>query len=171
MNISYRNISLSTCGIVPRIYDLMAQNLQITLSVSLHAPNDALRSQIMPVNRVYPLDTLMRACRAYTKQTSRRISFEYAMIAGLNDTKACAVQLAELVRGMLCHINLIPANPIEESRYQRSSDTQLRAFCDVLQSRGVNVTVRRSLGADIQASCGQLRARRENQSSDGRKST
>ena len=162
-----RNISLSTCGIVPRIYDLMQKNLQITLSVSLHAPENGLRSQIMPVNKKYPLNDLMKACRDYTQKTSRRISFEYAMISGLNDTKECALKLAELVKGMLCHVNLIPANEIEESTYKRSSDKALKEFCDVLRSRGVNVTVRRSLGSDIDASCGQLRSRREKQNSDG----
>ena len=165
LNIGMRNISLSTCGIVPRIYELMDKNLQITLSVSLHAPENELRSKIMPVNKKYPLSELMKACRDYTRRTSRRISFEYAMISGLNDTKECAKALADLVQGMLCHINLIPANEIEESTYKRSGEKTLKEFCDVLRSRGVNVTVRRSLGSDIDASCGQLRSRREKQNS------
>lgn len=170
LNIGMRNISLSTCGIVPRIYELMERELQITLSVSLHAPETELRSKIMPVNRKYPLSELMKACRDYTDKTSRRISFEYAMIAGLNDTKECALALAKLVKGMLCHINLIPANEIEESSHKRSSEKTLNEFCDVLRSRGINVTVRRSLGSDIDASCGQLRSKREKQNSDGRNS-
>ncbi len=167
LNIGMRNISLSTCGIVPRMYDLMEKNLQITLSVSLHAPENELRSKIMPVNRKYPLNDLMKVCREYAKKTSRRISFEYAMISGLNDTDECAYKLAELVRGMLCHVNLIPANEIEESTYKRSGEKTLRTFCDILRSRGVNVTVRRSLGSDIDASCGQLRSRRENNTPTG----
>ena len=168
LNIGMRNISLSTCGIVPRMYELMEENLQITLSVSLHAPENELRSRIMPVNRKYPLADLMKVCREYTEKTSRRISFEYAMISGLNDTKECAYKLADLVKGMLCHVNLIPANEIEESTYKRSSEKTLKDFCSILNSRGVNVTVRRSLGSDIDASCGQLRSRREKQNSDGR---
>lgn len=167
LNIGMRNISLSTCGIVPRIYELMERNLQITLSISLHAPNTELRSKIMPVNKKYPLPDLMKACRDYTKQTSRRISFEYAMISGLNDTRECALELAGLVKGMLCHVNLIPANEIDESTYKRSSDKALKEFCDILRSRGINVTVRRSLGSDIDASCGQLRARREKTRQEG----
>lgn len=161
LNLGMRNISLSTCGIVPKIYELMDKELQITLSVSLHAPEDELRSKIMPINRKYHLEELIEACKKYTKKTSRRISFEYAMISGLNDTPECAAKLASLLKGMLCHVNLIPANEIEESTYKRSKEETLKAFCDVLSSRGINVTVRRSLGSDIDASCGQLRSRRE----------
>ena len=168
LNLGMRNISLSTCGIVPRMYELMEKNLQITLSVSLHAPENELRSKIMPVNRKYPLDELMKVCRQYVKKTSRRISFEYAMIAGVNDTPECANKLAKLVKGMLCHVNLIPANEIDESSHKRSGEKALRNFCDILSSQGVNVTVRRSLGSDIDASCGQLRSRREKQSPTGR---
>lgn len=168
LNLGMRNISLSTCGIVPRMYELMEKNMQITLSVSLHAPENELRSKIMPVNRKYPLDELMKVCRLYAKKTSRRISFEYAMIAGVNDTPECANKLAKLVKGMLCHVNLIPANEIDESSHKRSGEKALRNFCDILSSQGVNVTVRRSLGSDIDASCGQLRSRREKQSPTGR---
>ncbi len=169
LNIGMRNISLSTCGIVPRIYELMEKELQITLSVSLHAPENELRSSIMPVNKKYPLALLMKACRDYTEKTSRRISFEYAMVANQNDTPECAVMLAKLCKGMLCHVNLIPANEIEESSHKRSSEKTLNEFCNILRSRGINVTVRRSLGSDIDASCGQLRSRHEKQNSDGRK--
>lgn len=161
LNLGMRNISLSTCGIVPRMYELMEKNMQITLSVSLHAPENELRSKIMPVNRKYPLNDLMKVCRDYVKHTSRRISFEYAMIAGVNDTPECARKLASLVKGMLCHVNLIPANEIDESTHKRSGEKTLNEFCDILRSQGVNVTVRRSLGSDIDASCGQLRSRRE----------
>lgn len=165
LNIGMRNISLSTCGIVSRIYDLMNKKLQLTLSVSLHAPDDELRSRIMPINKKYHVDELIKACRDYTKATSRRISFEYAMISGVNDTKECAVKLASLVKGMLCHVNLIPANEIDGSTYKRSGAKALKDFCDVLSSAGVNVTVRRSLGSDIDASCGQLRSRHQKASS------
>ncbi|MBQ8782230.1 MAG: 23S rRNA (adenine(2503)-C(2))-methyltransferase RlmN [Clostridia bacterium] len=168
LNLGMRNISLSTCGIVPRMYELMEKNLQITLSVSLHAPENELRSKIMPVNRKYPLDELMKVCRLYAKKTSRRISFEYAMIAGFNDSPECAKRLAQLVKGMLCHVNLIPANEIDESSHKRSGEKALKTFCDILSSQGVNVTVRRSLGSDIDASCGQLRSRHEKQSPSGR---
>ncbi len=161
LNLGMRNISLSTCGIVPKMYELMEKNLQITLSVSLHAPENELRSKIMPVNRRYPLDELMKVCRAYVKHTSRRISFEYAMIAGVNDTPECARKLAALVKDMLCHVNLIPANEIDESTHKRSGEKTLNSFCDILRSQGVNVTVRRSLGSDIDASCGQLRSRHD----------
>lgn len=161
LNLGMRNISLSTCGIVPKMYELMDMNLQITLSVSLHAPDNDLRSKIMPVNRKYPIDELMKVCREYVKKTSRRISFEYAMIAGVNDTPECAKKLASLCKGMLCHVNLIPANEIDESSHKRSGEKALRSFCDILSSQGINVTVRRSLGSDIEASCGQLRSRHE----------
>ncbi len=159
LNLSMRNISLSTCGIVPRIYDLLEKKLQLTLSISLHAPNDEMRSRIMPVNRKYPVDQLIQACRDYTKQTSRRISFEYAMIKDNNDSDECAYELAKLLKGMLCHVNLIPANEINESTHKRSTNERLNRFMSILNSRGINTTVRRSLGSDISASCGQLRSK------------
>ena len=159
LNLSMRNISLSTCGVVPRIYDLLDRHLQLTLSVSLHAPNDEMRSKVMPINRKYPIAELIKACKAYTKQTSRRISFEYAMIKDQNDSDECAYELATLLKGMLCHVNLIPANEIVESNHRRSSNERLERFTSILNSRGINTTVRRSLGSDIDASCGQLRSR------------
>ena len=157
MHIGMRHISLSTCGLVDRIYDLMEKNFQLTLSISLHAPNDALRSKTMPVNRKWPIEDLLKACRAYTKRTGRRISFEYAMINGLNDSDDCARELAGRLKGMLCHVNLIPVNEVVESGYHRSGRERLRRFCDILTQHHINVTVRRTLGADINASCGQLR--------------
>lgn len=157
MNIGMRHISLSTCGLVDRIYDLMKENLQLTLSISLHAPNDALRSKTMPVNRRWPVEELLKACRAYTERTGRRISFEYAMIDGLNDSDGCARELAGRLKGMLCHVNLIPVNQVVESGYHRSGRERLKRFCDILTQHHINVTVRRTLGADINASCGQLR--------------
>ena len=158
LNISMRHISLSTCGVVPRIYDLAKEHLGLTLSVSLHAPNDEIRSGLMPVNRTWGIDELLRACRFYTKETSRRISFEYTMIDGVNDSDACAEELAARLHGMLCHVNLIPVNTVREKQYQKSRADRLRCFSEILQKRGLTVTVRRTLGEDINASCGQLRA-------------
>lgn len=157
LNISLRHVSLSTCGLVDRIYRLMELKLQLTLSVSLHAPNDAIRSSIMPVNRKWGVDALLTACRDYIKATGRRISFEYAMIDGVNDSPACAKELGERLRGMLCHVNLIPANPVKERTYQKSPAEKMERFRRILAGFGLTVTVRRTLGADIQASCGQLR--------------
>lgn len=159
LNLSIRNISLSTCGIVPKIYELMDRHLQLTLSVSLHAPNNEMRSRVMPINKKYPIEELMTACRKYTKATSRRISFEYAMIKDVNDSDRCAYELATLLKGMLCHVNLIPANEITESKHKRSTVERQERFIEILNSRGINATVRRSLGSDIDASCGQLRSR------------
>jgi len=160
LNIGMRNISLSTCGIVPGIYKLLDKKLQLTLSISLHAPNNELRSRIMPINRRYALDELMKACRDYSKTTSRRISFEYAMLGGVNDSDECALQLASLLKGMLCHVNLIPVNEVAESPYKPSTPDRIKSFTDILQKKSINVTVRRKLGSDIDASCGQLRLRK-----------
>lgn len=158
-NISMRNISLSTCGIVPRIYDLLEKKLQLTLSISLHAPFDELRSQIMPVNKTYHVDELLTACRKYAKDSSRRISFEYAMLSGVNDTDECAKTLASKLKGMLCHVNLIPVNEVAESPFHPSSPQRVKEFTQILEKNGINTTVRRKLGSDIDASCGQLRLR------------
>lgn len=157
VHIGMRHISLSTCGLVPGIYRLMEEQIPLTLSISLHAPNDEIRSQSMPVNKRWPIEELLSACRDYIKATGRRISFEYAMIDGLNDSDACAEELASRLRGMLCHVNLIPVNAVEGKQQQRSSRERIRSFVAVLEKRGINVTVRRTLGADINASCGQLR--------------
>ena len=157
LNISMRNISLSTCGLVPRIYDLMDRHYPLTLSISIHAPNDEIRSRIMPVNRRYPIGELLRACRDYADATGRRISFEYTMIRGVNDADACARELAGRLRGMLAHVNLIPANEFSESPFARSGADRVEHFAEVLRANGVNATIRRSLGSDIDASCGQLR--------------
>lgn len=169
LNLSMRNISLSTCGIVPKIYDLLEKRLQLTLSISLHAPNDKMRSAVMPVNNKYSVADLIKACRQYTKETSRRISFEYAMIKDVNDSDYCAYELATLLKGMLCHVNLIPANEIKESGHKRSTNERLQRFMSILNSRGINTTIRRSLGSDIDASCGQLRSKHieRNESKEG----
>lgn len=159
-NISARHISISTCGIVPKIKELIKLHPQFTLSVSLHAPNDEIRSRIMPVNKAWNTDELLAVCREYTETTSRRISFEYAMMSGINDTDECARELASKLKGMLCHVNLIPANEVRENDYKRSSSEVVEAFAKKLESYGLTVTVRRSLGGDINASCGQLRRNR-----------
>lgn len=159
LNISHRHISLSTCGLVDRIYELARTKLQITLSISLHAPNDTMRSKTMPINDRYPIDELLGACRCYIEKTGRRISFEYALIAGFNDTKACADELASRLKGMLCHVNLIPVNEIDEANYIKTNRENTIAFQDMLSRRGVNTTIRRTLGSDINAACGQLRAK------------
>ena len=161
LNIGYRHISLSTCGIVPKIYELAKLNLPITLSVSLHAPFNDMRSEIMPVNRKYPLDTLVTAMKDYIKKTNRRISIEYALIQGKNDTHECAVELAKLFSHGLFHINLIPVNNVRERDYKKTTKEATRLFCDNLNKRGLNATVRRELGSDIDAACGQLRRKRE----------
>ena len=157
VNISMRHISLSTCGIVPYIYKLAEKNLQLTLSVSLHASFDEIRSSMMPVNKKWNINELLAACRHYADSTSRRISFEYAMVNGVNDTPECAVQLSELLKGMLCHINLIPVNEVTETGCKRSSPARIKAFSEILTRKGFAVTVRRELGSDINAACGQLR--------------
>ena len=157
LNIGMRHISLSTSGIVPRIYDLLDLNLQLTLSVSLHAPNNEIRSKIMPVNNKWDIDELLNACKVYSEQTSRRISFEYAMIKDVNDTAECARELAGKLKGLLCHINLIPANEVPEKGHKRSADSNINTFKAILEKEGLAVTVRRTLGSDINASCGQLR--------------
>ena len=157
VHIGMRHVSLSTCGLVDQIYRLMEEDLQLTLSVSLHAPNDEIRSRTMPVNKRWPVAELLQACRDYADKTGRRISFEYAMIDGVNDSDACARELAAKLRGMLCHVNLIPVNEVEGKTQRRSKADRIRAFSDILSARGIPVTVRRTLGSDIQASCGQLR--------------
>lgn len=157
LNIGMRHISLSTSGIVPRIYDLLDRKLQLTLSVSLHAPNDAIRSTIMPVNKSWGVDELLKACRVYADETSRRISFEYAMMKGVNDTPECAKELCQRLKGILCHVNLIPANEVPEKGHSRSDDNSINEFKNILEKSGLAVTIRRTLGSDINASCGQLR--------------
>lgn len=157
--IGYRHISLSTCGLADKIKRLAEENLPITLSVSLHAPNNEIRSSIMPVNRKYPIEKLMEACKEYQGVTGRRISFEYALISRVNDSDENARELVHLLKGMLCHINLIPVNPVKERSYKKGTAEKIKHFCEKLEQYGMNVTVRRELGSDISASCGQLRKR------------
>ena len=157
VNIGMRNISLSTCGLVPKIDQLAEKKLQLTLSVSLHAPNNEIRSGMMPVNDAYPVEQLMETVRRYQDTTGRRVSFEYSMVRGVNDSDACAKQLANLIRGMGAHVNLIPINPVDGSPYSATDAANVRRFQQKLESLGVNATVRRRLGSEISAACGQLR--------------
>ncbi len=163
LNIGMRHISLSTSGIVPKIYELLEKKPQLTLSVSLHAPNNEIRNKIMPVNKSWDIDELLKACKIYGEKTSRRISFEYAMMKNVNDSAENAVELANRLKGILCHVNLIPANEVKEKAHQRSDDNSIIKFKDILEKNGLTVTIRRTLGSDINASCGQLR--REHQKS------
>ncbi len=155
-NLSLRHVSLSTCGIVPMIYELSKLDLGLTLSISLHCPNDKGRSEIMPINNKYNISELMAACKDYFAKTGRRISFEYALINGVNDTPAHADELAALLRGFICHVNIIPVNKIKERNYS-SDRAAAKRFAHLLGKLGINATVRRTLGADIDAACGQLR--------------
>jgi len=157
MNVGLRHISLSTSGVVPGIYKLMNESLPITLSISLHAPNNEVRSKIMPINLRWNIEELLKACRDYIDKTSRRISFEYAVINGVNDSDEYAIQLASKLKGMLCHLNLIPANPVEENDFKSPDKAGIQHFCNTMNKYGINTTIRRTLGADINASCGQLR--------------
>ena len=157
MNISMRHISLSTCGLVPMIDKLAREKLQLTLSVSLHAPSDEIRNTIMPVNKAYPTEELLGACRRYYAATNRRISFEYAMIRGVNDTEEAARLLLKRLKGLPAHFNLIPLNHVEESPLKPSTKQAVARFQQILEDGGIPATVRRTLGSDIDASCGQLR--------------
>ena len=157
VNIGMRNISLSTCGLVPGIDKLAERKLQLTLSVSLHAPDNVTRSSMMPVNDAFPLEKLIPACRRYQKTTGRRISFEYSMVNGVNDSPQMAKKLADLIRGMGAHVNLIPINPVDGSPYSATDEANVRRFQKMLEDLGVNATIRRRLGTDISAACGQLR--------------
>ncbi len=159
MNIGMRHISLSTCGLADRIDKLADRDLQLTLSVSLHAPNDEIRSAIMPVNRGFNVQRLIGSCRSYFEKTGRRISFEYAMIKDVNDSIENAAELVALLKGMPSHVNLIPLNNVDESPLKPSAPETVKAFQQYLESKGVTATVRRSLGGDIDAACGQLRRR------------
>lgn len=157
MNIGMRHISLSTCGLVDKIYDLADRKLQLTLSVSLHAPNDEIRSRTMPINKKWNTTELLNACKYYSDTTGRRISFEYAMIQGVNDMDKCAAELASRLKGIIAHVNLIPVNDVTGTGYQKSGIERQKKFISILESRGITATVRRTLGSDIEASCGQLR--------------
>lgn len=157
INMGARHISISTSGLVPRIYELADKNIQCTLSISLHSANNEKRSQMMPVNNVYNIEELMKACKYYTEKTNKRISFEYALAKESNDNLADAKELVKLLRGMLCHVNLIPINKIENGKYSKSTNENILKFRDYLNEKGIVATIRRELGSDIDAACGQLR--------------
>ena len=157
LNIGTRHSALSTCGIVPKIYELAKYRFQINLAVSLHAPNDELRSRTMPIARAYPMEQLLRACADYFEATGRRVTYEYALISGVNDSDECARELAQKLSGTHSHVNLIPVNAVEGTGFNKSSIKRQQSFADILAGRGIAATVRRTLGSDINASCGQLR--------------
>ena len=157
LNIGTRHISISTSGVVPNIYRLANENIQCTLSISLHSSNNEKRSEMMPVNKMYPIEQLMEACRDYIKVTNKRISFEYALAKDSNDNLQDAKDLVKLLKGMLCHVNLIPINKIENGKYSKSTNENIIKFRDYLNDNGIVATIRRELGSDIDAACGQLR--------------
>ncbi len=158
-NISARNISLSTCGIVPKIYRLIEDAPHVTLSISLHAHSNEVRSELMPVNKVYPIEQVLEAAKAYAEKTGRRVVFEYALIGGKNDSEADAKALAERLRGMLCHVNLIPLNPVKERGLDGVTRSYAHRYKEWLEAMHISATVRREMGADIEGACGQLRRR------------
>ena len=156
-NISYRRLTVSTCGIVPEIIRLAEEGLPITLAVSLHAPNDDIRSSLMPINKRYPILQLLDACKYYIMKTKRRITFEYILISDINDTEQYAYELSNLLKGLLCHVNLIPLNPVKGKKFKKSDNFRVRKFERILLNNGISATVRREMGSDINAACGQLR--------------
>lgn len=157
LNIGQRHITLSTCGIVPKIYSLADKDLQITLAISLHAPNDEARKNMMPIANKYSIKEILEACRYYIDKTNRRITYEYALVKGVNDNREQAKELAQLLQGMLCHVNLIPVNQVEKNNFEKSTTENIKTFSDVLTKHGIENTIRREMGADIDAACGQLR--------------
>lgn len=157
LNIGMRHITISTCGLVPEIKKLADLNLQLTLAISLHAPNDAIRNQTMPISKKYSMEELFEACKYYGSKTGRRVTFEYALINGLNDMEIHAKELSNKLRGILCHVNLIPVNKISDRNFEKSNQKQIVKFKEILISNGIETTVRRELGSDIDAACGQLR--------------
>ena len=156
-NIGQRHITVSTCGLVPKIYELADAELQITLAISLHASNDVMRRKTMPIANKYSIGEIIKSCEYYISKTNRRITFEYALIEGVNDSKEDAYELAEILKGLLCHVNLIPVNEIKERDYKHSKRQSIEAFAKALTSKGIETTIRQTLGSDINAACGQLR--------------
>ncbi len=166
MNLSQRNITVSTCGIVPKIKELAKEKLQITLALSLHAPTDEKRKKLMPIANSYSLKEIMEACRTYFEETGRRISFEYALVAGVNDRDEEVEELRQLLGGLNCHINLIPVNPIKEREFRSTDHLRVLEFQKKLEKYGINVTIRREMGRDIDGACGQLRRRQMSRQQD-----
>lgn len=165
LNIGARHISLSTCGIVPKIKKLAEENIQCNLCISLHSSRDDVRTEMMPINKVYSIEEIIQTCKEYIKITNRRITFEYALVNGVNDSHEDAIHLAHLLKGMLCHVNLIPINKIKGGKYEKSSTEKILSFRDTLNDRGIVATVRRELGSDISAACGQLVRDKQNENS------
>ncbi len=159
LNIGNRRITISTCGLIHGIRRLSEEGLPITLAISLHAPNDRLRTKLMPINRRYPLKELLKVCKEYIQKTKRRVTFEYALIKGVNDSKGAARELVTILRGMLCHVNLIPINAVRERKYEPTERSQVNEFLRELEQGGISATIRRGMGADIHGACGQLRKR------------
>ncbi len=159
INISQRDLTVSTCGIVPEIYRLAEEKLGITLAISLHAPDDELRQTMMPIAKVYSIEQIMEACKYYFNQTGRRITFEYSLVKDVNDKKEHALSLSRLIGGMNCHVNLIPVNPIKERKFKQSDRERQQEFKKLLEKNGINATIRREMGRDIDGACGQLRRR------------
>lgn len=157
LHISQRNVTISTCGLVPKIYELAEKEYQITLAISLHAPNDSIRKELMPVANTYSISEIIKACRYYYEKTGRRLTFEYSLCQGVNDSEENAKELSSLLRGMNCHVNLIPVNPIKERNYKHSEMSFIQKFKLILEKYRINVTIRREMGSDIDAACGQLR--------------
>lgn len=162
LQIGARHITVSTCGVVPKIYEYASEPIKTNLAISLHAPNDELRNQIMPINRAYPLSELMEACNVYFEKTKRRLTFEYILLKGVNDSISQANELSDLIRGINAYVNLIPYNPVNEFSYGKTDPKMASAFYSQLVKRGINATLRREQGADIDAACGQLRYKKEN---------
>lgn len=156
-----RHITISTCGIVPKIKEFMNENLQVNLAISLHAPNNQLRNQLMPINKAYPLEVLIPTLKEYVNVTNRRLTFEYIMLSGINDKIECAEELAELLKGINCYVNLIPYNETSHFEFKRSSNEQVMKFYDILKKKGIGVTIRREFGSKVMAACGQLRSHYE----------
>jgi 23S rRNA (adenine2503-C2)-methyltransferase len=157
LHISQRNITISSCGLVENIRRLADLNLQVTLALSLHAADDSTRQELMPIAKKYSISEVLAACDYYFEKTGRRVSYEYSLVAGVNDTREEAEKLANLLRGKNCHVNLIPVNPIKERDYKRSNKENILRFKNYLEKNRINVTIRREMGADIQGACGQLR--------------
>ena len=161
INIGSRHITVSTCGIIPKIREFSEFPYQVNLAISLHAPNNEIRNMLMPINKVYPLDALMKEIRHYIKTTNRRVTFEYILLEGINDSEECADELCDLVHGLNCYINLIPYNETNNLGYKRSKKDTISSFYDIIKKRKINVTIRREFGTKISAACGQLRSKKE----------
>lgn len=161
IDIGSRHITISTCGIVPKIYDFMNEEGQVNLAISLHAPNDEIRNKIMPISKRYKLDELMDAIRKYISVTNRRVTFEYIMLDNVNDSDTCAMELSKLLKGINCYVNLIPYNETENISFKRSKNMQIMKFYDILKKNSINVTIRKEFGSKVDAACGQLRANKE----------